>query len=67
MPNYCVNTQETDGAHEVHDLTCSYLPAPEHRKTLGWFADCHGAVKEAKKTYSNADGCWHCCRPCHTR
>lgn len=67
MPDYCVNTQETDGAHEVHEMSCNYLPAPQNQKKLGWFSDCHGAVAEAKKTYSNADGCWHCSRPCHTR
>ena len=67
MPDYCVNTEETDGAHEVHEMSCGHLPALQNQKKLGWFADCHGAVAEAKKTYSNADGCGHCCKPCHTR
>ena len=68
MSQYCVNTNpQPNGDHEVHNLsTCNRLPAPEHRKHLGEFSDCHGAVREAKKTYAQSNGCWYCSKACNT-
>ena len=67
MTRYYVNTQaQTNGDHEVHTASCSFLPAAEHRKDLGEFSNCHEAVAVAKQTYPQADGCYHCCRACHT-
>jgi hypothetical protein len=68
MAQYCVNTNDqTNGDHEVHNLaTCEYLPEPKHRKALGEFSSCEGAVREAKKTYSTANGCYYCSNKCHT-
>jgi hypothetical protein len=67
MPTYYVNKQaQSNGDHEVHESTCSYLPSASNLLYLGVFTTCSDAVKEAKKTYSQADGCYWCCRSCHT-
>jgi hypothetical protein len=68
MPFYCVNTNaQSNGDHEVHDVgTCTHLPLPVHRLDLGYHADCHGAVREAKKTYSQSNGCAYCSPACNT-
>jgi hypothetical protein len=70
MPNYCVNTkaQSNSGDHEVHDLasTKNCLPDPTNRRDLGWHADCAGAVRGAKKIYSDVNGCYFCAIACHT-
>lgn len=67
MPNYYVNTRpQTNGDHEVHTDTCRYLPAPEHQKALGYFFNCADAVREAKKTFPKANGCYYCANACHT-
>jgi len=66
--NYYVNKNAQDsGEHEVHREGCSYLPAVENRHYLGDFATCHPAVAEARKHYTNVDGCFYCSRECHTR
>ncbi len=71
MPNFIVNknAQSADNnEHEVHNTTnpCSYMPATHNQLDLGWHTDCHGAVKKAKETYSNSNGCAYCCPDCHT-
>ena len=66
--NYYVNQiAQSNGDHEVHKETCFNLPAPQHRKYLGEFETCHGAVKKAKESYSTADGCKYCSPDCHLR
>ena len=70
MPNYCVNKNaQPTGEHEVHNLdaNCNHLPDPVNRLSLGWHADCHSAVRKAKETYSDVDGCAYCCSACNTR
>lgn len=65
---YLVNKQKTDGVvHEVHTVSCWNLPEPHNQKFLGEFADCKAAVRSAEVTHRPADGCEHCCAPCHTR
>jgi hypothetical protein len=65
MAHYYVNNKTDDrGDHEVHKEGCSYMPAD--RKYLGSFTNCYDAVKEAKKTYPNSNGCYWCSRECHT-
>ena len=69
MDKYYVNknTRNPGGNHEVHKYSCSWLPEPHNREYLGEFANCHGAVKEAKnRGYSNVDGCIHCSPACHS-
>ena len=68
MPIYYVNkVAQATGEHEVHTSSCSYLPLAENRVYLGSFDTCKAAIQEAKKHYANVDGCYYCCRPCHTR
>jgi len=67
MEKYYVNKNAQDnGDHEVHKESCSRLPDEENRIYLGKFPSCHGAVKEAKKHYTGADGCFYCSPECHT-
>ena len=68
MEFYYVNKNaQPNGDHEVHVSNCSYLPSFENRMYLGLFSFCSEAVREAKKTYPQADGCYYCCRACNTR
>lgn len=65
MADYWVNRNaQANGDHEVHRQGCSYMPSD--KKYLGDFASCRGAVAEAKKTYSQSNGCYWCSRECHT-
>jgi len=67
MASYYVNKRaQSNGDHEVHRSKCEYMPSAENRMYLGEFASCHGAVAEAKKTYPQSNGCYYCCRECHT-
>jgi hypothetical protein len=63
MDLYYVNKNaQSNGTHEVHKASCTFLPATIYRKHLGYFKNCYEAVKEAKKTYPySADGCHYCC------
>lgn len=67
MPSYYVNKNaQSNGDHEVHTDDCSYLPNSQNRLYLGYFSNCHDAVKEAKKTYPQSNGCYYCSYACHT-
>ena len=65
---YYVNQNAQDnGDHEVHEEGCSWMPEIENREYLGDFSSCSPAVAEAKRRgYSTANGCYYCCKPCHT-
>ncbi|MFG0285903.1 MAG: hypothetical protein ACF8R7_15915 [Phycisphaerales bacterium JB039] len=68
MHKYFVNTNpQPTGEHEVHKEGCPHPPAPSNRKHLGSFTNCREAVREARKHYSNVDGCAYCVPDCHTR
>jgi len=68
MAKYYVNKNaQSNGDHEVHKLDCSFFPDTENRKYLGDFGNCKDAVKEAKKTYTQSNGCYYCCNECHTK
>jgi len=67
MPRYYVNKNaQSNGDHEVHTKSCSFLPNPENRIYLGPFSTCTSAVREAKKHYPKSNGCYYCSNPCHT-
>jgi len=67
MSNYYVNKKaQPNGDHEVHLLSCSYTPIPENQLYLGSFGSCAEALREAKKSYSQSNGCYFCCKACHT-
>jgi len=68
MKKYYVNKNaQANGDHEVHTTGCSFMPEPHNRIYLGEFASCGPAVKEAKKHYSQVNGCFYCSKPCHTQ
>ena len=65
--SFYVNRQsQSNGDHEVHKADCPYLPNAENRIYLGDFTTCYGAVQEARKYYSQVNGCYYCSRDCHT-
>ena len=67
MLHYYVNDNaQSDGYHEVHNATCSYLPDVQNRTYLGYFDSCRPAVRKAKEIYPKSDGCGHCSLECHT-
>ena len=67
MASYYVNKEEQhNGDHEVHVVTCSYLPNTANRLYLGEFTNCEDAVAAAKKIYPQSNGCFYCSYACHT-
>jgi hypothetical protein len=68
MASYYVNkNQQSNGDYEVHKTGCSYMPNIGNAHYLGEFNSCEPAVQKAKQLgYYTADGCYFCCRPCHT-
>lgn len=67
MASYYVHKQTDDeGDHEVHKTGCIKMPKEENRIYLGEFSNCWDAVNAAKRIYSNSNGCYYCCRECHT-
>ena len=67
MDFYYVNKNaQSNGDHEVHKLSCDYLPNSENRIYLGYFSNCTDAVKKAKDHFSQVNGCYYCSYECHT-
>lgn len=69
MPQFCVNRdRQPNGDHEVHDVSADKwcLPDRANRLDLGYHADCSSAVRQARQTYSQANGCRWCAMACHT-
>ena len=65
--DYYVNRQaQANGDHEVHRSDCAYLPSESNRIHLGTFSNCRDAIREARKHFSQVDGCYFCSRECHT-
>ena len=68
MERYYVNKHaQATGEHEVHTGSCSYLPEEDNRIYLGSFSNCKEALEDARKHYSDVDGCCYCCSSCHTK
>lgn len=67
MSYYVNKNAQSNGDHEVHKYGCRYLPHPSNRIYLGDFISCHSAVNEAKRYYSQVNGCYYCSRDCHTQ
>lgn len=56
MAIYYVNKNaQSNGDHEVHKSGCEYMPSIENRLSLVDFTNCHEAVREAKKHYSQSN------------
>jgi len=67
MFRYYVNKNaQSNGDHEVHKFGCSRMPMEQNRLYLGLFSNCRDAVREAKKTYKQSNGCYYCSNECHT-
>lgn len=67
MSNYYVNKNaQSNGDHEVHTAICNFLPNTENRIYLGSHNNCASAVKESRKHYTKTNGCYYCCKECHT-
>lgn len=67
MTHYYVNKNaQSNGDHEVHTGECKFLPDVTNQKYLGYFSNCRYAVLEAKKYYTQVNGCKFCAIDCHT-
>lgn len=71
MQRFIINkNQQANGDHEVHNAStgCSYMPNPENQVDLGYHASCKEAVATAKVNFpgNRINGCFYCCRACHT-
>lgn len=65
MASYYVNDDpQSNGDHEVHVEGCAYFPSDY--TYLGEFSGCGPAVIAAKQKYWQSNGCYWCCRECHT-
>lgn len=69
MLHFIVNKNpQPNGDYEVHNATtdCEWMPAIGNQLDLGDHDDCASAVVEARETYPQSNGCYYCCRACHT-
>lgn len=77
MAKYILNRNQQDSKsgsnNELHDETpgaCVRLPNQENRLDVGYYDTCHQAMAAAKQKYpslsASIDGCYYCCRDCHT-
>lgn len=61
---YVNNDAQPNGDHEVHIRNCTYFPS--NNRYLGDYTSCAPAVVAAKSIYWKSNGCYWCCRECHT-
>lgn len=66
MRYYVNNNSQSNGDHEVHNSSCSFLPATENRTYVGDFSTCGPAVTAARAIYRKSNGCYYCSNACHT-
>jgi hypothetical protein len=67
MSKYYVNNRaQANGDHEVHKDGCIYLQSIVSKTDLGYHSSCSSAVRKAKLTYSQSNGCYYCNESCHT-
>lgn len=66
MRYYVNRNAQANGDHEVHELTCSFVPGESSRIYLGDYSSCRPAVTAARKHFSQVNGCFFCSRVCHT-
>lgn len=67
MAKYYVNNNQATNPglhHEVHKDGCDKMPSDKNY--LGEYSHCKPAVEEAKKQYTDADGCRICSKDCNT-
>lgn len=64
MKHYYVSfNAHINGHHEIHELSCLYIPSTLERMYLGFFSSLDEAILEAKKKYTKSGGCAVCCIP----
>lgn len=67
MARYYVNKNaQSEGDHEVHKESCSFLPLEKNRIFLGQFSNCREAVKKARTHFRQCNGCYYCSTACHS-
>jgi len=66
MKYYVNRVAQPNRDHEVHVEGCQWMPDIHNRIELGQFNNCVEAVQAAKKYFYQTNGCYTCCRPCHT-
>ncbi|VEG96562.1 Uncharacterised protein [Aeromonas encheleia] len=67
LQHYYVNNKaQPNGDHEVHVSSCTYLAQATNVSSLGHHDNCASAVRQAKLSHTKSNGCYHCCRTCHT-
>ena len=68
MERYYVNTNaQSTGEHEVHKDGCHRMQELQNRIYLGYFSDAKEAVSEARRYFSNVDGCYYCASEAHRK
>jgi hypothetical protein len=68
VSHYYVNTQaQSNGDHEVHEVSCAWMPGSANQQYLGEFLNCAFAVAAARRFYAQVNGCFYCSRACHTQ
>ena len=66
--------QQQSGDYEVHDENCHYGKLVNTPLELGNYSSCAPAVHKAIELYGSEaqqkrgriNGCYYCCKPCHT-
>lgn len=67
MARYYVNKNaQANGDHEVHTGSGTFLPSIYNRQDLGEHTSCLTAVRQARVTYPQSNGCRFCSSLCHT-
>lgn len=66
MPRYCMSLEKDEhGDNEVHKEGCEWTPIKN--RDLGTHPSCKEAVALAIVLgFKDANGCYHCCRDCHS-
>ncbi|GAA5037818.1 hypothetical protein GCM10011506_35990 [Marivirga lumbricoides] len=68
MANYWVNKHTNTNPHnnhEVHKEGCQFMPSD--KIYVGDHANCDSALIEARKHYTDVDGCSVCSNECHKK
>ncbi len=68
--HYYLNlNQQSNGDYEVHAGDCIFFKYMTNKDYLGYFNNCKDAVAKAKEKHpykSRINGCFFCCKSCHT-
>ncbi len=62
---YVTKRTNQEGRREIHREGCAYLPERGSCLYLGKLASSFSAVAEARRIYTDINGCFHCAPECH--